>query len=214
MLKSHLSLVETEIASSKSSMSDKELCIIHAASLVFLEQGFNNANMAQIAKKAQVSKQTLYTNFGSKENLFDQVITYIFRDIKNTFEPPKKDCTPQEEFTYFIVNLLRPVFSKEGICLHRLAIAESYNNPKLSKIYLSRIERLISKISARISHLESIGLIKVNDNSQAAQDLIYSCKGITHTKLLCGYIDSVSADEIKYIAKKSVEKFFEIHKTS
>lgn len=48
----------------------KEAAIIDAAEKVFGEVGFKNAKMDDIAKKAGITKVTLYTYFQSKENLY------------------------------------------------------------------------------------------------------------------------------------------------
>ncbi len=48
----------------------KESLIIKAAESVFGDVGFKNAKMEDIAKKAGITKVTLYTYFQSKENLY------------------------------------------------------------------------------------------------------------------------------------------------
>ena len=48
----------------------KEDDIIRAAEKVFFSMGFGNAKMEDIAKEAGYSKVTVYSYFGSKENLF------------------------------------------------------------------------------------------------------------------------------------------------
>src|SRR4051795_11788412 len=45
--------------------------IIEGARAVFLAQGFDAASMGEIARKAGVSKGTLYVYFDSKEKLFE-----------------------------------------------------------------------------------------------------------------------------------------------
>ena len=53
----------------------KEFKIIEAAEKVFSVVGFKNAKMDDIAKKASITKVTLYTYFQSKENLY-LAVTY------------------------------------------------------------------------------------------------------------------------------------------
>jgi TetR/AcrR family transcriptional regulator, mexJK operon transcriptional repressor len=48
--------------------------IVAAAADVFLDQGFLGATMDQIASRADVSVQTVYSRFGSKEALFNEVV--------------------------------------------------------------------------------------------------------------------------------------------
>jgi Bacterial regulatory proteins, tetR family len=51
--------------------SAKRRQIMEGAREVFLSQGFDAASMGKIARKARVSKGTLYVYFDSKERLFE-----------------------------------------------------------------------------------------------------------------------------------------------
>ena len=53
--------------------SAKRRQIIEGARAVFLAQGFDAASMSDIARKAGVSKGTLYVYFKSKEELFEAI---------------------------------------------------------------------------------------------------------------------------------------------
>ena len=53
--------------------SAKRRQIIEGAREVFLAQGFDAASMGEIARKARVSKGTLYVYFDSKEQLFEAI---------------------------------------------------------------------------------------------------------------------------------------------
>src|SRR6185503_13751197 len=53
--------------------SAKRRQIIEGARVVFLTQGFDAASMGEIARKAGVSKGTLYVYFKSKEDLFEAI---------------------------------------------------------------------------------------------------------------------------------------------
>ena len=67
--------------------------IKNAARIKFLEKGFSNAPMRDIAKKAKVSTSNLYTYFPSKENLFHALTYPTFQKInklqKNFIETEK-----------------------------------------------------------------------------------------------------------------------------
>src|SRR5882724_10833271 len=53
--------------------SVKRRQIIEGARTVFLTQGFDAASMSDIARKAGVSKGTLYVYFKSKDELFEAI---------------------------------------------------------------------------------------------------------------------------------------------
>ena len=51
----------------------------------FLEKGFNNASMRNIAQNAQLSTSNLYNYFESKEKLFYEIMDEMYRKINNLF---------------------------------------------------------------------------------------------------------------------------------
>jgi AcrR family transcriptional regulator len=55
--------------------------ILQAALKEFSENGFEGARVAKIAKVAQVNKERLYANFGSKEQLFIEVWKATYKCI-------------------------------------------------------------------------------------------------------------------------------------
>lgn len=67
--------------------NDIERQIIEAASKIFLEKGYNEVNMSQIADEAGISRPTLYYYFRTKDKIFQAV----FGDIVKTFVPKVVD---------------------------------------------------------------------------------------------------------------------------
>ena len=53
---------------------EKRLAILEAAKSVFLERGYGSASMAEVSARVGGSKQTLYSYFASKEDLFVAVM--------------------------------------------------------------------------------------------------------------------------------------------
>jgi AcrR family transcriptional regulator len=62
---------------------NKESAIITAAEIIFSQYGFKNARMEEVAKKANITKVTLYAYFKSKENLY---MAITFRAIEKLVE--------------------------------------------------------------------------------------------------------------------------------
>ena len=63
----------------------KENNIIDAAIEVIASNGFNKAKMDDIAKKAGITKVTLYSYFDSKENLYFAIIYRAFQALTEVF---------------------------------------------------------------------------------------------------------------------------------
>jgi AcrR family transcriptional regulator len=65
-------------------ISSKKLSIVDCAENLFLELGFSQTTTSLIAKKAMISKRTLYQYFENKEDLYKEVIKrnhHLFLDI-------------------------------------------------------------------------------------------------------------------------------------
>ncbi|MEM9921742.1 MAG: TetR/AcrR family transcriptional regulator, partial [Bacteroidota bacterium] len=63
--------------------SNKESKILQAAEELFFSVGFANAKMEDIAKKADFSKVTVYSYFGSKANLYMAITYNAMQDLIN-----------------------------------------------------------------------------------------------------------------------------------
>ncbi|HEY9069017.1 MAG TPA: TetR/AcrR family transcriptional regulator [Candidatus Ozemobacteraceae bacterium] len=62
--------------------------MLHAALDEFSRQGYHQASVDTIARKAKVSKATIYSHFGTKESLFLAVFDLVLR---TTLRPPAID---------------------------------------------------------------------------------------------------------------------------
>lgn len=69
-----------------------ETQIINAAKQVFLEKGFTETSMSDIAIRAGINRPALHYYFRTKERMFDAV----FDDIANSFIPKVQDVFSQE----------------------------------------------------------------------------------------------------------------------
>ncbi len=60
--------------------------LIDAAAATFLRSGYEKTSMDEIAQTAGVSRLILYRNFGSKEDLYRQVLRQLLVDLGTAFE--------------------------------------------------------------------------------------------------------------------------------
>jgi AcrR family transcriptional regulator len=60
--------------------------IINAAEKVFIEKGFENSTMDDIAKEAEFTKKTIYSYFKSKEELYYEIMLKGFKIVNGMLE--------------------------------------------------------------------------------------------------------------------------------
>ncbi|MEM9102143.1 MAG: TetR/AcrR family transcriptional regulator [Pseudomonadota bacterium] len=122
-------------AGGRTKSDEKSQNILSAAAKLFLEKGFERASMEAIAKEAGVSKQTVYSHFGSKEQLYQQVIYHKIQVYGlNALEDFQSDDLKNSliAFGHHFVEL---VTDPEVMNMFRIVIAESTSFPKIAQLF-------------------------------------------------------------------------------
>jgi AcrR family transcriptional regulator len=66
--------------------TDRRKLIVEAATKSFSQFGYKATTMEQVAKIANVGKGTIYTFFKTKEELFDEIINSLIKEMKEAAE--------------------------------------------------------------------------------------------------------------------------------
>jgi len=129
--------------------------ILTAATAVFGEQGFARARLEDVAKRAGVSKGTLYLYFESKETLFREMVrrnvVAVVAEAEEKYA--QHTGTAREALTDLVQGWWRLLGTQESACIHRLVGSELSNFPELGRFYfdevIARTRRLIESLIAR-----------------------------------------------------------------
>ena len=81
-------------------MKDTKDSIISAARHLFAQQGYHGTSVDSIAKRAGVSKGTLYWHFNDKFELYRTVLILEVEKMKQIFRSNVCDVTDTAEFIY------------------------------------------------------------------------------------------------------------------
>lgn len=153
--------------------AQKRKAILEAATTIFLRDGYLAAGMDEIARLADVSKQTIYKQFTSKEALFLEIVSgltnagsdAVHGDIPD-FAPGSDLHTYLEDYAY---RQLRIVITPRLMQLRRMVIGEAGRFPELGKtLYESGPKRAMAAMAAMFRHLADRGLLRIDDPSVAA----------------------------------------------
>ena len=112
----------------------KRQVIIETAKSLFLNQGFSQTSMDQIAHVAQVSKKTVYHHFADKMELFKTMVEEHWQLVlKNEVSMFDAKLPQAENLKNFARSFLDFLGLKQTVDLFRLLIAESQQFPELTK---------------------------------------------------------------------------------
>src|SRR6476661_3924562 len=111
--------------------------ILEAALEVFAERGLSDARLEDIAKRAGVSKGTIYLYFPNKEELFREMVRDIVVGQLEIAERMVNESTASatETLVAFMRKHWAKIRSAEFEPLFRLVHAEIHHFPDLAKFY-------------------------------------------------------------------------------
>lgn len=109
--------------------------ILDTATAVFLEHGYGLSTIDGIARKAHVSKRTLYDRFEDKAALFRAVVARIVERLHPpTDEPLLPEGSLRNSLLHVARLMLRGAMSRNGLALYKLIASESNRFPELAGI--------------------------------------------------------------------------------
>jgi len=187
----------------------KRNSILEAAREAFLDKGFESVSMDTIAENAAVSKRTVYSHFGSKEELFGGIMQDAC-DSKHDvllstidIDRPIKDV-----LTDIGLNFLFAMFDGETIALVRILIGNIEQLPGLGETFLEGGPReAIGALANYLHSQQDKGIIKVTDPVEAAGSFMSSLFGFRQMQALVTNIPPPDATEINAMVEGAVIRF-------
>jgi AcrR family transcriptional regulator len=108
--------------------------IIWAAKSMFLEKGFDAANMDDVAAKAGTTKPTVYAHFATKEALFAAVVELVRGlYLDKLKEPSAYAAEPAEAVARFCARFLELASCQVAVGFQRMALATAGHSPELTR---------------------------------------------------------------------------------
>ena len=158
----------------------KHEVILEAAKKLFLEVGFGAASMDAIANEAQVSKQTVYNHFGSKEELFAAMVRTSLDQTTLAFNEAAKSGDPEKTLRAIGQRFMSMVFAEDKLAMHRILMAEVPRFPELGKVFYQSGPAVIRRFLADyFKEQNKRGTLKVENPQVTAEQffgMITSCR--------------------------------------
>ncbi|WP_127792494.1 TetR/AcrR family transcriptional regulator [Agromyces sp. LHK192] len=151
----------------------KHRAILVAAEEMFLAGGYLGTNMDELAARSQVSKQTVYKHFGSKEALFVELVTSMTDAAGDAVHHDVLDTSDVDDVRAYLESYaerqLEIVMTPKLLQLRRLVIGEVGRFPELaSALYERGPARAILALADAFERLREAGLLAFDEASVAA----------------------------------------------
>jgi len=107
--------------------------ILNAAKTVFLRDGYG-ASLESIAEAAEVARQTVYNQFGSKEQLFAEVVQSVYQRMLTPIFVVDHRGDLISMLTELGRHLMRVALNPDSLALQRIAMGEYRDTPALLRV--------------------------------------------------------------------------------
>lgn len=187
--------------------------ILKAANALFLRDGFEKTSMDAIALKAGVTKQTVYSHFQNKEQLFTRMISDLCMQHVHPKSEPSRVKKPFDSLLYEIgMALLTLITSPEGMAATRLVIAEAGRYPKIAKLYYENgTQRIMQLLAAFLDEQNARGTVNIPDTSSAASYFFALLKGQYFLRMTLGVPPIPSKKEREAHVREAVKVFMHLY---
>lgn len=184
--------------------------VLLAAEQAFLQSGFANTSMDAVAELAGVSKRTVYSNFGNKQDLFAAVIRKRCADVvpkaPSSFDMQTDD--PEDVLVKLAAAFLKNIYSAPQVELYQTVVAESRTFPEIGRIMFEGPIMQSQEIFDEFLRAQvKLGHLAFPDIGQAAAQLIAILKTNVHMRLLFNQPMAISDRQIAKSAAASVHLF-------
>ncbi|WP_137890535.1 TetR/AcrR family transcriptional regulator [Ramlibacter sp. 2FC] len=166
---------------------DPERCrrILEAAKSHFYAHGLQRASVEAIAAEAGVSKMTVYSNFGSKEGLFEAVVRERTERViggvagVESLDPQQ----PQKALLEIGEQFLALTREDEALGKFRSVYGAAGAQPEACRaFYRQGPERLMEELAAYLRRAHAAGTLKVRHPRQAANLFLSMFMGDGHVR--------------------------------
>ncbi len=177
---------------------------------LFGQKGFEGTSVREIAKDADVNLAMISYYFGSKENLFENVVEYKSSGIKGVFAELENSSIPQIEKIYKIIDsYIERMFSNPQFhhLLHRELSLDQ--RPQMHDAITEILLRNVVTIKAIIQKGIDTGQFKTVDTELTIATLIGTINHLLISEAMCRKLLQKSKDFNPFQSKKLKERLSE-----
>jgi len=157
--------------------------IFAAASALFPQLGFDNVSMDKVAEQAGVSKQTVYSHFRNKDELYSACISRCCIAYQMSPEFMDTDKPVADMLREIGRRFLGLLLSKEALHIYRLSVSNACQHPHLAALfYNAGPVPTTQAVSDYLQQQHEKGVLTIPDARTAASQFLYMLRGDVVTR--------------------------------
>ncbi len=165
--------------------------LIAVARTVFLERGYAGASMDEVARRARVSKASLYREHASKSALYAAVVRQWAAAGRDAMRPALERLRGSDDVRAGLIALgetMRAgILSEPVLAMRRLVTSEAATQPDVAATYLSDSwDRNIADLAETLEAITASGDLNVKDPAAAAEQFTWLVIGAPLNARLLG----------------------------
>jgi AcrR family transcriptional regulator len=178
-----------------------------AAVDLFARNGFDGTSVDDIAAQAGVSKQTVYSHFGCKENLFGLAVSAKCKTSGIDPEAIDPEAPPEAMLPEIARRFLQLVTSPEAIRVHNVCTGSAETHPELGRLFFKHgPEETVNVVADYLEAQDRAGRLRIDHARDAAWQLLCMLKAEPHMRLQFR-LEPVPAEEVQDYVDNCVAMF-------
>ncbi|MGA0603625.1 TetR/AcrR family transcriptional regulator [Caulobacter sp. KR2-114] len=190
----------------------KTEAILEATSDAIYERGLS-VSMDEIARRAGVSKQTVYNHYGSKSELVRALIARRTDSITAALEVPGATERPHDALADYARALLETLQMPRGVILIRLIISSVAGEPDLAQaVFKGGLRASRARLAAFLARETAAGRLAIDDVDEAADFFAGMVVSHRQLSLLMGLPSDLTPARIERIATEAARRFLKAYR--
>lgn len=154
--------------------------IVGAAERLFLRHGFDGVSMDDLAREAGVARRTLYNQFAKKEEIFQEMLLRLSRQLGGALPPGIETQGDVEDVLRLIAKAILDFQEPpEFVGLVQMTVADARQFPWIADAFGSVLKPYQERFARYLAHLTSLGVLDCPHPQLAAQQFLGLLNGPT-----------------------------------
>jgi AcrR family transcriptional regulator len=188
--------------------------ILVAASCLFRSHGFGATSMEAVARKADVSKATLYVYFSGKRELFAAVIEAEGdRNSRALIAGEAGQEEMEARLLRFGRTILSLLLAPETVGAYRMVTAEAHRFPEIGAVFYDKgPARLLARLEEFFSSAMKSGKLRSAHPRRAAEQFIGLIRGDLQLRALLALDSTLSKQHQDEVIRIGVDTFYRAYR--